>query len=146
MSKKINEQSTNDIMNVIREKFEENENQIKVLVQGWYGNRTETYIEKEKFDEFFLDYLMNKIDRTIIRFPNSENIVVVYNKYREQRRYEDIKEYLKEKNYIAKPLVDIPELNVKIYGRCVVCRIDNDGKLESLQAGDVSKIIKYLAE
>lgn len=114
---------------------------LKVVAQAFYGNRTATEIRLEELDKFILGYLDNsiivteKIDRSIIEIPSLNNVVIVYNKYQEEE--------ILNKNY-KKPLVDIPENNVKIYSRCVVCRINDNGELESLQNGDYEKFAKYL--
>lgn len=114
-------------------------NKLLVVAQAFYGNRTETSVKLENLDRFILGYIDNnipvteKINRTIINIPNTD-FVIVYNKYEE------------EKNRKVKPLVSIPELNMKIYSRCIVCRINENGELESLVSGDYNKIKKYLAE
>lgn len=127
-------------------------NVIEVVAQAFYGNRVNTAIEKENVDRFILGYQSNDIpvtepiDRTIIRIPNMDNIVIVYNKYEEEMEVNRKEKLLKEKNYILKPLVTIEEENIKIYSRCIVCRISENGELESLQKGDYEKIVMYLAE
>ena len=40
----------------------------------------------------------------------------------------------------------IPENNIKIYSKCIVCRMNNDGEFESLQNEDFEKIVNYLSE
>ena len=120
-----------------------NEKNINIVAQAFYGNRVETEVNKENLDKFILGYLddsiavTEKIDRTIINIPNADNIVIVYNKYAEEAL---------NNNENKKPLVVIPEENVKLYSRCVVCRINADGELESLQSGDYEKFVNYLAE
>ena len=119
-----------------------NNNLINIMAQGFYGNRTATKIDKDDVDRFVLGYLdkslevRSKIDRTIIHVPNTDNIVIVYNKYQEEET----------RLYNNKPYVVIPENNIKIYSRCIVCKMNNEGELESLQNEDCDKFIKYLAE
>lgn len=120
---------------------------IRIIAQAFYGNRTRTEINRKDVDRFILGYLdesvnmTEKVDKTIISVPNTDNIVIVYNKYQEE-------ECLNRKNngHKAKPLAVIPENNIKIYSRCIACRINEDGELESLQSGDFGKVKKYLAE
>lgn len=127
-------------------------NTIKVIAQAFYGNRTETDIKKENLDMFILGYVDNsistdeKIDRTIINVPNTDNIVIVYNKYQEEKELNRKNKLLEKNNYELKPLVIIPENNTKLYSRSIVCRMNKNGELESLQNGDNNKFIKYLAE
>lgn len=115
---------------------------INVIAQAFYGNKTATSVNTENLDRFILGYLDNsipvieKIDRTIVKVPNTENIVIVYNKY-EDERY---------KNGDWEPLVVIPEENIKLYSRCIVCRIDEQGQLESLQREDFKHFMDYLAD
>lgn len=127
-------------------------NVIEVVAQAFYGNRVNTAIEKENVDRFILGYQSNDIpvtepiDRTIVKVPNTDNIVIVYNKHEEEQAKSHREKLLKEENYILKPLATIEEEHIKIYSRCIVCRIDENGELESLQKGDYEKIVMYLAE
>lgn len=113
---------------------------IYIVAQAFYGNRIETEISREEIDHFILGYLdssikiTEKIDRTIVRVPNTENIVIVYNKYEE------------ENHSNMNPLAIIPENNIKIYSRCIVCRMNDNGEFESLQGEDYDQFMKYLAE
>jgi hypothetical protein len=115
-------------------------NSIYIVAQAFYGNRTATEINSENIDRFILGYLdssikiTEKIDRTIVRVPNTENIVIVYNKYEE------------EKHSNMNPLAIIPENNINIYSRCIVCRMNDNGEFESLESEDYDKFMKYLAE
>ena len=125
---------------------------IKVVAQAVYGNRVETEIEKKNVDRFILGYLDNsidvseEIDRTIVKIPNEDNIVIVYNKYEEEKELHRKEEAFNNDGYELKPLVVIHEENIEIYSRCIVCRIDANGELESLQNGDYEKFVNYLAE
>lgn len=116
-------------------------NLINIVAQAFYGNRTTTEISREEIDSFILGYLddsikiTSEIDRTIIHVPNTDNVVIVYNKYEENKIDSN-----------ARPLVIIPENDIKIYSRCIVCRMNNDGEFESLQNNDYNKFMKYLAE
>lgn len=125
-----------------------NNNLIKVIAQAFYGNRVATEIAEDAFDNFILGNLDNvigkgeKFDRTIVRIPNDDNLVIIYNKYQEAEQIE----YLKEHNYDMNALAYIPNKNLNIYSRCVACRMDADGNIESVQNGDYAKIIQYFAE
>lgn len=116
------------------------ENLISIVAQAFYGNKTETEISKNNIDHFILGYLDNSIeitspiDRTIVHVPNTDNVVIIYNKYQE------------EKHMNENPLTYIPENNIKIYSRCIVCRMNESGEFESLEYEDFDKFMKYLAE
>ena len=124
---------------------------IRVVAQGFYGNRTVTDVHKNEVDNFILGHHDNptiveeKIDRTIINVPNADNIVIVYNKYEEEKELNRKEKLLRDKNYELKPLVVIPEENIVLYSRCIVTRIDEHGELVSLEADDTKKFMEYLA-
>lgn len=128
-----------------------NKSAISIVAQAFYGNRTGTEIKPERVDAFILGYMddtigkYEKVDRTIVSVPNTDNIVIVYNKYQEEERLQRKEELLNNEGYELKPVAVIPENNIEIYSRCIVCRIDN-GELVSLQDGDYEKFVKYLAE
>lgn len=117
---------------------------IRIMAQGFYGNRTLTDIKPEEVDEF-ISAIAEISGRTIIHLPDTE-CVLIYNKYAEETRLEQKLLALEKDNYVIKPTAFIPEQNIEIYSRCVVCRQDNDGNLISLEPEDVKKCIKYLAE
>ena len=125
---------------------------ITIMTQAFYGNRTGTQIEVKNMDRFILGHLddiipvTEKIDRTIVRVPNTDNLVIIYNKYREEKRREDAAEWQKKTGRTTKPLASIPEENIEIYSRCIVCRMNDDGTFASLESTDCDKFMKYLAE
>ena len=110
---------------------------IRIMAQAFYGNRVITEIKPENIDRFILGYLNNTIsvtediDRTIVRVPDTESLVIVYNKNRESMHQE------------YSPLAVISEENLEIHSRCIACKIDGDGNLQSLEPEDVSVITKY---
>ena len=121
-----------------------NKHLIRIMAQAFYGNRTATEVERGEIDRFVLGYLDKnifvddaRIDRTIIKVPNTDNIVIVYNKYEEEEARE---------NKMLKPLIVIPEDNIEIYSRCVICRVDENGEFEDLRKEDFEKFIEFLAE
>lgn len=124
---------------------------ICIISQAFYGNRTGTEIRRENIDRFILGYqtddvdVTEAIDRTVIHLPGSDNLVLVYNKYQEEERLKVKERALREDNYVIKPLAAIPELNLEIYSRCIVCRMNADGVFESLAEGDFEKWDRYLA-
>lgn len=115
---------------------------IRIMTQAFYGNRTMTDIEVENMDRFILGYLddypipESDIDRTIVKIPNTDNLVIVYNK-------------IKEAEYMGyterKPLAVIPEENIEIRSRCIACRMNDNGDFESIKPEDVEIINKYFA-
>ncbi len=123
-----------------------------VMFQALYGNRVVFRIPEEDVDMYIQGCMSredfnperNEIDRTIVPLPGTENLVLIYNKYQEERRLKRNEERLRVTGHEAKPLAVIPELNLKIYSRPAVCRISPDGKLESLQPEDMEAACKYL--
>ena len=120
---------------------------IRIVAQAFYGNRTGTAVTEASLDAFVLGYLDDqinpekKIDRTIIQLPGSDSVVLIYNKYAEEKEIAFM-----EQGYRMKPLATIPEMNLEIYSRCIVCRMNQEGKLESLRNGDEKIWSLYLAE
>ena len=127
-------------------------NTINIMTQAFYGNKMVTEIDKNSVDKFILGYTNNnietdkKIDRTIIKVPNTDNIVIIYNKYQEEKKLNQKEEVFRTENYVIKPLAIIPEIKLELYSRCIVCRMNENGELESLHDNDYDKFIKYLAD
>jgi hypothetical protein len=100
-------------------------------------------MQREAIDYFVVGYTgipkklfaYDKIDRSIINLPNTNNLVVIYNKYQE----EEIK------NNKTKPFVFIKENNTMIHSCCIVCRMDDNGNVSSVTQEDYNVISKYLA-
>lgn len=129
----------------------EKNNLINIVAQAFYGNKTATEIKRNNVDRFIIgsldDYPIDyPIDRTIVKVPNTENIVLVYNKHKEKDMRELKERAFKEGNYVMKPLAVIAEENIEIYSRCIACRIDEHGELQSLLDEDYNKLIAYLAD
>ena len=122
-----------------------------ILAQAFYGNRTMTEIRPEDMDRFVLGYLDSSleisepIDRTVVRIPGSDSLVLVYNRYQEEERLKEGEKLLREENYEIKPLAVIPEINLTLYSRCIALRMNEDGSFASLQEGDSRILVKYLA-
>lgn len=110
---------------------------IRIIAQAFYGNKTVTEINVEDMDRFILGYLdknmpiTEEISRTIVKVPNTDNLVIVYNEAQEDK-YDD-----------CTPLAEIPEENLKIFSRCIACRIDNSGNFMSIEPEDVEIINNY---
>lgn len=124
---------------------------ISIISQAFYGNRTGTEIRRENIDRFILGYqtddfdVTEAIDRTVIHLPGSDNLVLVYNKNQEEERLKVKERALREDNYVIKPLASIPELDLEIYSRCIVCRMNAVGGFESLGEEDSEIWSRYLA-
>lgn len=124
---------------------------VEVVVQAFYGNGTVTSVKRENVDMLILGILDEKVfsdervDRTINPITGTESLVIIYNKYEEKERRQDVERYFERDGYVAKPLAVIPELDLKIYSRCLACRMYKDGILQSLQEDDYEKVMKYLA-
>jgi len=130
-----------------------------VLVQGFYGNQTGLEVTEETFDALMLGHVgsvaidpdRDKVDRSIIRVPNTDNLVIVYNKYMEEGRLNQVKKFIKtlhDRTVFRRfnPTVVIPELGVVLYGRCFVCRMNEDGTLAGFNFDeDYDKVQDYLA-
>lgn len=126
-------------------------NAITIIAQAFYGNMVVTRISTERLDNFILGHLDDfnfdePVDRTIIGVPNVENLFIIYNKYKEEEELQRKEELLKESNYVLKPLAVIPELNLEIFSRCIVCRMNENGEFEDLREDDFKNVVKYLAE
>ena len=131
--------------------------QITILIQQFYGNRTVTFINPDEFDAIMLGCLdkkwfeerhdREKIDRTIIRVPDTENVVLVYNKYQEEERLKELQHFIQEvykHRDRFNPSAVIPEMGIVLFSRCIACRINEDGALISLEEEDCQKVVKYL--
>ena len=129
----------------------EKNNFIDIISQAFYGNRTHTEIDPEDIDYFLCGILdkspiskVNSDSRVIVRVPNAEYIAIIYSSDEEIKRLKFIKE-LEPEGVRIDPLADIPELGLKIYSRCIVCRINEAGEPESLRPEDCAHFMKYLA-
>lgn len=128
-------------------------NLITFMTQKFYGNRTICSVAPEYIDDFIYNgaigtlsngdpYPEYRKDRTIVKVPNTSNIVIVYNKFGSEESYtSDV-----SIGYKPRPSAVIPEIGLEIYGRCIVCRQDKDGNLCSILEEDLPKFIDYLAE
>ena len=56
----------------------------------------------------------------MIKIPHTDNLVLINNKYEEIRLLER-EELRKKENNQLKPLAVMPEEDVDIYSRCIVC-------------------------
>ena len=124
---------------------------ITIIAQGYYGNRTMTEIRREEIDKFIAgDHSTDGIqrndyhpeDRQVIHIPGTDNLVLIYNKFREDKWLE----YARGKEWKSKPAAVIPELGLVLYSRCIVCRMNENGELSGIEAGDTEKAVKYLAQ
>ncbi len=124
----------------------------EIVAQAFYGNRTITYITEEEMDRFILGYLDaslplmedEKLDRTMIPIPGTDNLYLVYNKYQEEERLREKEQFLKEKEIKIHPLAIIPERDIVLYSRCIVCRMNEEGEFEDLENEDYIKFMQYL--
>lgn len=127
---------------------------IFVLMMGFYGNRTIVDMTREQLENrgkgvnlehYILGILdvvavsgREKFDTTIIPIPNTNNLVLIYNKYQEESE--------RNRQGKLKPLVDISKYDIAIYSRCAICRKGNDGRLYGIKPEDMNSIVDYLAE
>ena len=135
-----------------KRKEESHADLITVVTQAFYGNRVITSVKKDQLDALILGFASpelfdpKEVDRTMVPVPGTDNLVIIYNKFREARALQSKERLLREENYHKKPLATIPEADLEIYSRCIVCRIDEAGNLGSLQSEDYDKFMKYLAK
>jgi hypothetical protein len=136
------------------------EKKMTIIAQGLYGNRMMTSIDPEHFDALMLGYLdmdayesmrnEEKVDRTIIRVPDTENLVLVYNRFREEKRLRSLQEFIQtvriNKFDRFNPSAVIPEKGIVLYSRCIACRITEEGELVSVEQGDYEKVCRYLTQ
>ena len=142
-NKKDNKSNTINSYNSILAKY--NENKIPVLIQGFYMLG---YLNHELFEKSRAHH-NEKIDRTIVRLPGTENLVLVYNKYQEEEALNSLQEFIQELRMTDSrynPTAVIPELGLVLYSRCIVCRMNENGELSGIEAGDTEKAVKYLAQ
>jgi hypothetical protein len=136
------------------ERYNKETEHIDVLMMGFYGNRTivdmtreqiENRTEGVNLEHYILGILdmvavsgREKFDTTIVSIPNTNNLVLIYNKYQEESE--------RDRQGKLKPLVHIPQYDIAIYSRCAICRRGDDDKLYSIEPKDMKDIIDYLAE
>lgn len=124
---------------------------IGVIIQAFYGNRTYTEIGKDRIDSIILGCVDSRLapknieGRKVIRIEDTD-CVIVYNENEEVSAREGINRYEREEGYKAKPLAVIPELDLEIYSRCLMCRMDRQGNFSSITNEDSQYIFKYFAK
>lgn len=88
-----------------------------------------------------------KTDRTFVSIPNAENLFLVYNKYQEEWHCQNLE---KEKEWgfkeEAQPIITIPEKNIRLYGRCLLVRMNEETEIVDLQEEDLGKLKEFLHE
>lgn len=136
-----------------RAQAEENrKNLITIITQAYYGNRTATEIRRDEMDRFILGYQSSSlpveepIDRTILHLPGSDELVLIYNRFAEEKRLEDKEVYFKEYGCTLTPLATLPEMGLELYSRCIVCRMTAEGRFESVMEDDYEIWGRYLAK
>lgn len=131
-----------------------------------YGkNRSLVTSKKEEMLGYFLGD--SEEAKAIIKLPNTDNLIVAYNKHREaeflqeREKYsnmnqddidqlsgwdKDLAEMYKEDKYRNQVSVVIPEENITIHTCCIFCHLDENGSLTSIENKDFKTIKRYLAE
>ena len=138
-------------------------NNISIISQFFYGNRTGTEIARDWVDYFLRGHLSREhsspvdvqdVVRKIVCVPGAEQIVIVYDQTQEDRYVfeefpriyaRDAADYFE---YCGKELkmpvtCEIPEIDFKIHTRCFACRMDKNGILQSLKEDDYKQFIHY---
>lgn len=143
------------------EKRTTSSDKIFIISQHFYGNRTGTEISRNDIDYFIRGHLgdyrpedIADVDRKVIKVPGSDGIVIVYDQTQEDRYVnvdfpaiykKDGAKYLERWGEELKMHIscEIPELNFKIYTRCIACRVDKYGTYQSLEDGDSKQFIHF---
>lgn len=136
-------------------------NDIFVIAQQFYGNRTGTTINKENIDYFLRGHLSNydpadieDVERKILRLPGSEYLAIIYDQKQEDEyvnvEFPEIvamsgEKYRERWGEELKMHVscEIPEMNFKIHTRCIACRVNEQDELLDINNEDYGIIKKY---
>lgn len=136
---------------------------ISVIAQQFYGNRTSTQVNRDELDYFLRGRLSREVykfedlsdmDRRIVHIPSAEHIVIVYDQTQEDEyvnvefpeSYNRLSAWYREGTgrEMTMPIsCEIPEIDFKIHTRCIACRIDEKGVLQSLEDNDYKQFIHY---
>lgn len=139
---------------------------ISVMAQQFYGNRTGTEVNRDEVDYFLRGCLSREVykfedlsdmDRRIVHVPGAEHIVIVYDQTQENEyinvefpeTYKRLSAWYREGTgrEMTMPIsCEIPEIDFEIHTRCIACRIDKNGVLQSLENDDYKKFIHYFPE
>lgn len=125
---------------------------IHVMVQAFHGNCVITMVDTEDVDRLIhgdLTYMDMEVDRKTIHIPDHENLVILYDAGEEKRLRERFAKLMKERVTESggpKPLCVIPQYDVQIYSRPLACRMDENGKLLSIEEEDIEIICRYFVE
>lgn len=118
---------------------------IRVVMQAFYGNKNICCIPDDAIDRYIFGVLDKQfvhlikeedMDRTIVKIPNTDNLVLIYNKHLEED----------DKKCGIKETANIPEIGLVLHSRCIVCRMNSDGEFENIEREDLKKIDKYLSD
>ena len=96
-------------------------------------------LENPSMDFMNLDHLPFEI----LPIPGSHGLVILYYPFQETRWHERENEPHKFDDKI-RPLLEISETGQQIYSRCLICRQEEDGRLQSIQEEDYSRIMRCL--
>ena len=140
-------------------------NYINVIAQQFYGNRTRTQVCEEEMNFFLRGVLSPELfpdedkiaKRGIVRIPNAEHIVIVYDQNQEDEyvsvefpaiHARDGERYRERWGEELKMQVscEIPEISFKIHTRCFACRMSDTGSFEDIQPEDYSIIALYFSK
>jgi len=149
-------------LDIIKEQIKvKNKDLISIIVQCYYGNRTGTEINRNEVKKLLMgDPLkptqeeLDSVNVQTILVPNTKNIVIVYDKNKEDEYVNNTfpqlyaregADYLERWGEELTPYIScsIPEMNIELHTRCFACRIDEDGILQSLQNDDWKTFIHY---
>lgn len=141
----------------------EEHQQLHVIAQQFYGNKTHTTIDKADVDYFLKGILepqlfphdADSVIRKVVRIPNAEYIAVVYDQHQEDLyAHEEFPAYYASEaqayrdatgHELTMPVTfKIPEIGLELHTRCFVCRVDAHNQLCSLESSDIQIVNRYL--
>ena len=156
-----------EMMESMKEQYEkERVNCISVIAQQFYGNRTGTEVNRDEIGYFLRGCLSREVykfedlsdmDRRIVHVPGAEHIVIVYDQTQEDEyvnvgfpemlaRDADLYRESFGEELTMRATCEIPEIGFKIHTRCIACRMDENGILQSLEDDDYKQFIHYFPE
>lgn len=130
---------------------------ISIIGQCCFGSRTKIKIPRSDAKRFISncisplpDDYFNDVELRTIPVPGDENIVIVYDKTREDEyingtlseHYDDYRKRRGEETPPKETCI-IPELGVELHTSCFACRIDKNGVFQSLEERDEELFIDY---
>ncbi len=77
--------------------------------------------------------------------PDSDGLVIVYHQFQEERWNKEKNNPIMFTRKPVRPLLSIPEHDIQLYSRCIVCKKNSMGRHEILNDKDMLRIMDYLS-